>query len=74
MSFNGILVLFLFSKTTAHSATPENDYFVRLTIFKNVATTATIAQAEIFKPVVVVIRVKNFDEALQTDKSRAKIT
>jgi RHH-type proline utilization regulon transcriptional repressor/proline dehydrogenase/delta 1-pyrroline-5-carboxylate dehydrogenase len=44
---------------------PENGYFVGPTIFKNVPPTATIAQEEIFGPVVAVIRVKNFDEALQ---------
>ena len=39
-------------------------YFVRPTIFKNVPATAIIAQEEIFGPVVAVIKVANFDEAL----------
>lgn len=43
---------------------PENGYFVGPTIFSNVSPSDTIAQEEIFGPVVAVIRVKNFDEAL----------
>ncbi|NJK47277.1 L-glutamate gamma-semialdehyde dehydrogenase [Candidatus Gracilibacteria bacterium] len=44
---------------------PDNGYFVGPTIFSNVSPTAIIAQEEIFGPVVAVIRVKDFDEALQ---------
>jgi len=39
-------------------------YFVSPTIFKNVSATAIIAQEEIFGPVVAVIKVSDFDEAL----------
>jgi RHH-type proline utilization regulon transcriptional repressor/proline dehydrogenase/delta 1-pyrroline-5-carboxylate dehydrogenase len=39
-------------------------YFVGPTIFKNVSATAIIAQEEIFGPVVAVIKVSDFDEAL----------
>lgn len=44
---------------------PDNGYFVGPTIFSNVSPNAIIAQEEIFGPVVAVIRVKDFDEALQ---------
>ncbi len=44
---------------------PENGYFVSPTIFKNVTPTDTIAQEEIFGPVVAVMRVKNFSQALE---------
>jgi RHH-type transcriptional regulator, proline utilization regulon repressor / proline dehydrogenase / delta 1-pyrroline-5-carboxylate dehydrogenase len=44
---------------------PEGGYFVPPTIFSNVSPNATIAQEEIFGPVIAVIRVKNFDEALK---------
>jgi RHH-type proline utilization regulon transcriptional repressor/proline dehydrogenase/delta 1-pyrroline-5-carboxylate dehydrogenase len=44
---------------------PEGGYFVPPSIFSNVSPNATIAQEEIFGPVVAVIRVKNFDEALE---------
>jgi RHH-type proline utilization regulon transcriptional repressor/proline dehydrogenase/delta 1-pyrroline-5-carboxylate dehydrogenase len=44
---------------------PENGYFVGPTIFTNVSPTAIIAQEEIFGPVVAVIRVKDFNEALK---------
>ncbi len=43
---------------------PNSGYFVGPTIFKNVPPQAIIAQEEIFGPVVAVIRVANFDEAL----------
>jgi RHH-type proline utilization regulon transcriptional repressor/proline dehydrogenase/delta 1-pyrroline-5-carboxylate dehydrogenase len=43
---------------------PENGYFVGPVIFSEVSPTATIAQEEIFGPVVAVIRVKDFDEAI----------
>ncbi len=44
---------------------PDNGYFVGPTVFSNVSPTDTIAQEEIFGPVVAIIRVKDFDEALQ---------
>jgi RHH-type proline utilization regulon transcriptional repressor/proline dehydrogenase/delta 1-pyrroline-5-carboxylate dehydrogenase len=44
---------------------PDTGYFVSPTIISHVSPTATIAQEEIFGPVVAVIQVKNFDEALQ---------
>ncbi|MFP4415518.1 L-glutamate gamma-semialdehyde dehydrogenase, partial [Coleofasciculus sp.] len=43
---------------------PETGYFVSPTIFTNVSPDAKIAQAEIFGPVVAVIRVKDFPDAL----------
>ena len=45
-------------------ATPDGGYFVPPTIFTDVKSDATIAQEEIFGPVVAVIKVKDFDEAL----------
>lgn len=44
---------------------PDTGYFIGPTIFTEVAPTATIAQEEIFGPVLSVIRAKNFEEALQ---------
>jgi RHH-type proline utilization regulon transcriptional repressor/proline dehydrogenase/delta 1-pyrroline-5-carboxylate dehydrogenase len=49
---------------TLPEAVSEKGYFVSPTIFSEVPPTATIAQEEIFGPVVAVIRVKTFDEAL----------
>ena len=43
---------------------PTGGYFVNPTIFTNVPPTATIAQREIFGPVLAVIRAANFDEAI----------
>jgi RHH-type proline utilization regulon transcriptional repressor/proline dehydrogenase/delta 1-pyrroline-5-carboxylate dehydrogenase len=43
---------------------PDQGYFVGPTVFKNVSPDAVIAQEEIFGPVVAVIRVNSFDEAL----------
>ena len=43
---------------------PENGYFVNPTIFTEVSPTATIAQEEIFGPVVAVIRAKDFTDAI----------
>jgi RHH-type proline utilization regulon transcriptional repressor/proline dehydrogenase/delta 1-pyrroline-5-carboxylate dehydrogenase len=45
-------------------AAPENGYFVPPTIFTNVTPEATIAQEEIFGPVLAVIKAANFNEAL----------
>ncbi|AIE72882.1 MULTISPECIES: L-glutamate gamma-semialdehyde dehydrogenase [unclassified Synechocystis] len=44
---------------------PTEGYFVGPTVFKNVSPHATIAQEEIFGPVVAIIRASNFDEALE---------
>ncbi len=44
---------------------PENGYFVGPTIFTDIAPDATVAQEEIFGPVVAVIKAKDFDEAMQ---------
>ena len=44
---------------------PENGYFIGPVIFSNVPPDGIIAQQEIFGPVVAVIKVKNFEEALQ---------
>jgi RHH-type proline utilization regulon transcriptional repressor/proline dehydrogenase/delta 1-pyrroline-5-carboxylate dehydrogenase len=43
---------------------PDEGYFVGPTVFKNVSPHATIAQEEIFGPVVAIIRARDFDEAL----------
>ncbi|HLO47651.1 MAG TPA: L-glutamate gamma-semialdehyde dehydrogenase [Kamptonema sp.] len=43
---------------------PDNGYFIGPVIFSEVSPTATIAQEEIFGPVLSVIRAKNFNEAL----------
>jgi RHH-type proline utilization regulon transcriptional repressor/proline dehydrogenase/delta 1-pyrroline-5-carboxylate dehydrogenase len=43
---------------------PPHGYFVGPTVFKNVSPGAVIAQEEIFGPVVAVMPVKTFDEAL----------
>jgi 1-pyrroline-5-carboxylate dehydrogenase len=40
-------------------------YYIQPTVIANVLPTARIAQEEIFGPVLALIRVKNFDEALQ---------
>jgi RHH-type proline utilization regulon transcriptional repressor/proline dehydrogenase/delta 1-pyrroline-5-carboxylate dehydrogenase len=53
------------SEVALEMESPENGYFIGPIIFKNVSATATIAQEEIFGPVVAVIRAKNFDEALE---------
>ena len=46
------------------AAAPGHGYFIAPTIFDHVAQNARIAQEEIFGPVLVVIRVKDFDEAI----------
>ncbi|OKH26395.1 L-glutamate gamma-semialdehyde dehydrogenase [Chroogloeocystis siderophila] len=43
---------------------PETGYFIGPVVFSEVSPTATIAQEEIFGPVVAVIRVKDFAEAI----------
>ena len=45
-------------------STPEGGYYVSPTIFSGVSPDATIAQEEIFGPVLAVIRADNFDQAL----------
>lgn len=52
------------AKVAVEIPSPDNGYFVNPTIFTEVPPTATIAQEEIFGPVVAVIRVKNFEEAI----------
>jgi len=47
----------------------DRGYFVSPTIFDHVAPDSTIAQEEIFGPVLSVIRVKNFEEALHVANS-----
>ncbi|MGH7999337.1 MAG: L-glutamate gamma-semialdehyde dehydrogenase [Brasilonema sp.] len=44
---------------------PDNGYFIGPVIFKDVPANGVIAQQEIFGPVVAVIKVKNFKEALE---------
>jgi RHH-type proline utilization regulon transcriptional repressor/proline dehydrogenase/delta 1-pyrroline-5-carboxylate dehydrogenase len=43
---------------------PDSGYFIGPVIFSEVSPTATIAQSEIFGPVVAVLRVKDFQEAI----------
>jgi len=43
---------------------PRGGHYVLPTVFADVAPTATIAQEEIFGPVLAIIRVKDFDEGL----------
>ena len=52
------------AKLAFEGTIPETGYFIPPTIFTDVAPTATIAQEEIFGPVVAVIKAKNFSEAL----------
>jgi len=47
----------------------ENGYFVSPTVFDHVPWDSTIAQEEIFGPVLSVIRVPNFEEALRVANS-----
>ncbi len=47
----------------------DRGYFVSPTIFDHVPASSTIAQDEIFGPVLSVIRVKNYDEALHAANS-----
>jgi RHH-type proline utilization regulon transcriptional repressor/proline dehydrogenase/delta 1-pyrroline-5-carboxylate dehydrogenase len=52
------------SELALEMAIPEGGYFISPTIFTEVTPDATIAQQEIFGPVLAVIKVKSFDEAL----------
>jgi aldehyde dehydrogenase (NAD+) len=47
----------------------DQGYFVAPTIFDHVAWDSTIAQEEIFGPVLSIVRVKDFDEALRVANS-----
>jgi 1-pyrroline-5-carboxylate dehydrogenase len=44
---------------------PGNGFFIKPTIFKDVSPDATIAQEEIFGPVLAVIKAGDFDEAIE---------
>ena len=52
------------SQVAIEVAGPEVGYFVGPTVFANVPPTATIAQEEIFGPVLAVTKANSFDEAL----------
>lgn len=43
----------------------ENGFFIEPTVFENVTNDMTIAQEEIFGPVITLIKVEDFDEALK---------
>lgn len=47
------------------TAGPSNGYYVKPTVFGDVAPTARLAQEEIFGPVLALIRVKDFEEGLR---------
>ncbi len=49
----------------AHGPGLDKGYFVQPTVFDNVTTDMRIAREEIFGPVLSVLRVKDFDEAMQ---------
>ena len=51
-------------KVALEMKAPENGYFIGPVIFSDVPYNATIAQEEIFGPVLAVIPAKNFDEAI----------
>jgi 1-pyrroline-5-carboxylate dehydrogenase len=46
-------------------STPAGGYYLEPTVFADVAPEATLAQEEIFGPVLAVIKVQNFDEGLK---------
>ncbi|GAA6621782.1 L-glutamate gamma-semialdehyde dehydrogenase [Scytonema sp. NUACC26] len=52
------------AKVALEMPAPDNGYFIGPVIFTDVSPNAIIAQQEIFGPVVAVIKVKNFQEAL----------
>jgi RHH-type proline utilization regulon transcriptional repressor/proline dehydrogenase/delta 1-pyrroline-5-carboxylate dehydrogenase len=52
------------AKTALEMPSPDTGYFIGPVIFSEVSPTATIAQEEIFGPVVAVTRVKDFAEAI----------
>lgn len=51
-------------KLAIQLTTPENGYFVAPTVFIDIPENATIAQEEIFGPVLAVIKADNFDHGL----------
>ncbi|MBR8833447.1 MAG: L-glutamate gamma-semialdehyde dehydrogenase [Stigonema ocellatum SAG 48.90 = DSM 106950] len=53
------------AKVALEMPAPDNGYFIGPVIFTEVSPNATIAQQEIFGPVVAVIRVNDFQEALE---------
>ncbi|QDL09228.1 L-glutamate gamma-semialdehyde dehydrogenase [Brasilonema octagenarum UFV-E1] len=53
------------AKVALEMPAPDNGYFIGPVIFKDVPANGVIAQEEIFGPVVAVIKVKNFKEALE---------
>lgn len=53
------------AKVALEMPAPNNGYFIGPVIFKDVSANGVIAQEEIFGPVVAVIRVKDFKEALE---------
>ncbi|MDZ7373965.1 MAG: L-glutamate gamma-semialdehyde dehydrogenase [candidate division KSB1 bacterium] len=50
---------------TGGGKAPGNGYFIRPTIFRDVSPGARIEQEEIFGPVLAVLKVKTFDEAIR---------
>jgi len=52
-------------RDNAHPNPADNGYFVPLSIFTDVDPESRLAQEEIFGPVLAVIKVKDFDEALR---------
>ncbi|ARV58639.1 1-pyrroline-5-carboxylate dehydrogenase [Nostocales cyanobacterium HT-58-2] len=52
------------AKVALEMPAPDNGYFIGPVVFTDVSPNAIIAQQEIFGPVVAVIKVKNFKEAL----------
>ena len=57
------------SQLALEMSVPEGGYYVPPTIFSDVAADATIAQEEIFGPVLAVIKADNFDRALEIANS-----
>ncbi|GAB1539033.1 L-glutamate gamma-semialdehyde dehydrogenase [Scytonema sp. NUACC21] len=53
------------AKVALEMPAPDNGYFIGPVIFTDVSPNAIIAQQEIFGPVIAVIKVKNFKEALE---------
>jgi RHH-type transcriptional regulator, proline utilization regulon repressor / proline dehydrogenase / delta 1-pyrroline-5-carboxylate dehydrogenase len=53
------------AKVALEMSAPDNGYFIGPVIFSEVPANGIIAQQEIFGPVVAVIKVKNFQEALE---------
>jgi RHH-type proline utilization regulon transcriptional repressor/proline dehydrogenase/delta 1-pyrroline-5-carboxylate dehydrogenase len=51
------------------SSVPDKGYFVPATIFGDVSSTSSLAQQEVFGPVVAILRAKDLDHALQIANS-----